>query len=88
MSSERALFDIFARAANGCSRDAVVGAAANVIVNALRQAHRQQGEAHEELDALAANIRQNLARHYDDHGQRKERSLLLPPLAALVDLVP
>lgn len=80
MSSERALFDAFARAANGCSREAVVGAAANVIANALRQSHKQRGEAEEELDALVASIKRGMARHYGEDGKRKERILVLPPI--------
>jgi hypothetical protein len=80
VSSERALFEAFAQAANGYSRDTVVGAAGNVLANALRQSHRTRGAAEEELDALVVNIKRSFANHYNNDGTRKERRLVLPPL--------
>lgn len=80
ITEERAIFDAFAAAANGYGRDAVVGAAANLLVNVLRQSHRKRGEADEEVDALAADVKRLLGRHYDEDGVRKERTLVLPPL--------
>lgn len=80
MASERALFEAFAQAANGYQRDDVVGAAANLLANALRQSHRTQGAAEEELDALVARIKRDMAFHYGGDGLRKERRLILPAL--------
>lgn len=86
ITPERALFDAFVKAADGHQRDAVVGAAANLLANAMRQSHRLRGEAEEELDALVANIKRAIAQHYGEDGRRKERSIVLPPINALLDL--
>lgn len=81
MSDERTLFDAFAKASDGYQRDAVIGAAGNMILNGLRQSHKRLGDAEEELDALVVKLKRELARrHYDQSGARLERRLIIPTL--------
>lgn len=85
MNATRALFDAFARAADGYQRDQVVGASTNLLMNALRQNHKTRAAAEEELDALVATMKAELARlHYDENGRRIERRIMLPPLGQLM----
>lgn len=68
---QRALFNAFCKVANGFSTEEVLGAAANVLVNALRQAHATQAAALSRLDELAAASKGLLASHYDALGRRR-----------------
>lgn len=70
-NAERALFNLLAKASNGFSREQVIGAAANVIVNALRQEHDTQSKALNDFDALTAKVRELIASHYDVLGRRR-----------------
>lgn len=81
----RTLFHAFAQSADGYQRDDVVVAAANLLLNAMRQSHKTRGAAFEELDAVLANIKRELGQHYDDAGNRKVQNVILPkPLMEMV----
>lgn len=85
MNAERHLIDAFARAADGFACDAVTGAAANLLLNVLRQSHPTLGTAEEELDGIVARMKQALrARHYHEDGRRNDRRIILPSLAELL----
>lgn len=67
----RRLLEDFAKAADGYSRDAVICAAANLILNALRQSHPHKEGAEDELDCLAQDMKMALGReHYTKDGTR------------------
>jgi hypothetical protein len=68
---QRELFDRFSRDASGFSTADVIGAAANIVVNALRQAHSTREEAAKAYDEHAARIKGILMDHYDSTGRRK-----------------
>lgn len=70
-NAERQLFDAFAKTANGFQREQVVGAAINLVVNALRQTHSTQRKALDDFDMLTARVRALLAEHYDVLGRRR-----------------
>lgn len=72
--------------ASGFQRDEVINASGQIILNALRQEHARHIDAEEQLEALFENMRASLLRdHYDDRGERKDRRIILPPLAALTN---
>lgn len=75
---EKELFDRLRRTCNGYPKEAVVGAAANVLVNAIRQCHPSESEA----KALFAKIEVLLQQHYDVSGTRAER-ILVPAMSRL-----
>jgi hypothetical protein len=68
---QRELFKQFSAVANGFSAEEVLGAAANMFVNALRQAHATQRGALDSLDRLTAQTKNLLASHYDAMGKRR-----------------
>jgi chemotaxis regulatin CheY-phosphate phosphatase CheZ len=85
LTDARQLLDKFSGAADGYQRDEVINAAANVMLNAIRQSHPRIGEAAEELQALAVRMQKMLAdRHYDEQGQRKMGRIILPSLMPIV----
>lgn len=61
----RALFDMMQRAANGFDRDAVISAAVNILVNAVRQECNTRAAAEVKYDELAAKTKGLLMAHYD-----------------------
>jgi len=66
------LFVRMCAASNGFSTEDVIGAASNVIVNALRQAHSTDRSAMASLDEHVAKVKGILADHYDRAtGKRK-----------------
>jgi hypothetical protein len=68
----RALFDIYSRASNGFSRDDVINAAMNVLVNAIRQEAASRSQAEARYDELAAKTKGLLMGHYDSvSGKRR-----------------
>jgi hypothetical protein len=84
MREERDLVSAFGRVADGYNRDAVIGAAANVLMNALRQSHARVESCEDELDELAMRIKAALRRdHYLHDGNRNDRRLTLPPAGKL-----
>jgi hypothetical protein len=68
---QKQLFDAFCSVANGFSAEQVLGAAANLLVNAIRQAHPTQRGALARLDELSAKTKALLAEHYDAMGKRR-----------------
>lgn len=68
---QRELFAAFCKVAHGFSTEDAIGAAMNVLVNALRQAHGTQAAALARLDELAAGSKGLLASHYDALGRRR-----------------
>lgn len=68
---QRELFKRFAESANGFSTEDVIGAAANVLVNALRQAHGSRQSAEKSFDELFGRTKQILVEHYDTIGRKR-----------------
>lgn len=68
---QRELFTAFCKVAHGFSTEDAIGAAMNVLVNALRQAHGTQAAALARLDELVSGSKGLLAQHYDALGRRR-----------------
>jgi hypothetical protein len=70
---ERLLFNAFKQASAGKNVDAVLGAALNIIINAIRQMEPTRAEAEARYDALFGRAKTLLIdRHYDSTtGRRK-----------------
>jgi hypothetical protein len=64
-------FGRMCKAADAFQVSDVVVAAANVLVNALRQAHATRDQATARFDELFGQIKILLADHYDANGKRK-----------------
>lgn len=88
MREERELIQAFGRAADGYDREKVVGAAANMLLNALRQAHPKLGGASEELRDLHDRMQKALAEHhYSTDGLQRKNHIILPsPREMLTEL--
>ena len=71
------LFKRFGKEAGGFPADAVVDAASNVLVNAIRQTYGQKHRAEARFDELAARLKGILMEHYDPV-TGKRRSSLFP----------
>lgn len=69
--AQRELFDRLTASAAGFTIEHVAGAAANLIVNAIRQAHPSQKSALDSLDEIFSHVRTLLAGHYDTQGKRR-----------------
>lgn len=69
--AEKALFDALAKVCNGFASEQVVGAALNLVVNAIRQANATDKGALNAADAAHAAIRRILVAHYDNVGKRR-----------------
>ena len=61
----REMFNRFSRAADGFSSDAVLSAALNVIVNALRQTYGTRAQVEARYDELVGRTKATLLGHYD-----------------------
>lgn len=68
---QRELFGRFGKAANGFSTEDVLGAASNLIVNSLRQAHGSRRSAELAYDELFGRIKSLLVNHYDVLGRKR-----------------
>ena len=75
--SQKELFVRLAAASNDFSTEDVIGAAANLIVNALRQAHSTDRAAMARVDELTARLKGVLSEHYD-RATGKRRNGLFP----------
>lgn len=54
------------------TRDEIIGAAANLLLNALRQKHERLAAAEDELEGLARDMKRELKRiHYGRDGTRR-----------------
>ena len=70
--AERELFRAMSAVCNGFPNEAVVGAVANMLVNAIRQSQPTKQGAADTLDRLLARIRPLLLdQHYDLTGKRR-----------------
>lgn len=66
------LFQRFAQeASSGFQRDAVIGAAANLLINALRQEHTTRGAAERAFDEIFGKMKTVLVNHYDSLGRKR-----------------
>jgi hypothetical protein len=75
----------FAQTAHGSSREAVINAGGNMVINALRQNHKQLADAEGELDYLVERMRAALREnHYDSNGERRVTNIIVPPLEELI----
>lgn len=87
---ERELFRRMSDACDGYTLELAVGAAANVLVNAIRQQHAQRRGAQEALEQLVARMRTLLLeQHYDGLGNRRNvfpfhQTIEVPPLSELL----
>lgn len=70
-NASRELFNRLSIEANGFPSDAVVLASANMLMNALRQAHATRAAADAAFDELFGQMKQTLLDHYDGTGARK-----------------
>lgn len=75
----RELFEAWMQVANGFSYEAVIAAAQNVIVNALRQKHAYAKDAEREFDQGAYRAKHLLLNeHYDALGRRRQGMFAFP----------
>jgi len=68
---QRELFGQFTKVANGFSTEDVIGAAANLMVNAIRQAQPTRQKAEASYDELFGQIKSLLVSHYDSLGRKR-----------------
>jgi hypothetical protein len=68
---QRALFDAFKTTADKCSVEDVAGAAVNLIINAVRQAHSNRTQAEAHFNELFGRAKSLLLEHYDANGKRR-----------------
>jgi hypothetical protein len=69
--AERVLFEALAREASGFQRAQVIGAAGNLIINALRQEYDGREAAGRAFDEFFGRIKDLLMQHYDAGGRRR-----------------
>lgn len=69
--ARRALFEAFAHEASGFPQDDVLNAAANLLVNALRQQYPSRSHAALAFDEIATKAKELLMSHYDSAGRKK-----------------
>lgn len=75
----------FAKTADGHSREAVINAGGNMVINALRQSHTTLAGAEAELDDLVDRMRAALREnHYNSNGERRVTNIVAPHPADLV----
>lgn len=70
-SAQRELFDRFSRAADGFSAQDTVGAAVNILLNALRQVHPTRVAAELAFDDMFGRSKALLVDHYDSLGRKR-----------------
>ena len=68
---QRELFARFSKVANGFGSDAAIGAAMNVLINAIRQACPTWRQAEIVFDDTLGRSKQVLKDHYDAAGRKK-----------------
>lgn len=69
--AEKFLFSALAKVASGFTAEQVVGAALNLVVNAIRQANASEKGALDAADQAHAAMRKILIAHYDNAGKRR-----------------
>jgi hypothetical protein len=65
------LFKRYSKVSNDFDRDAVIGAAANIVLNAVRQSLSKRQDADAAIIRLLETLRSTLNEHYDGLGQRR-----------------
>jgi len=69
--AEQELFKRFSEQANGFPLDATIGAAANVLINGLRQSNPTRAKAAAAFDELFGKLKAITLAHYDGAGNRR-----------------
>lgn len=69
--SQRELLERFAFVADGFPTDIVISAAANILINGIRQAHPTRQGAESYFDSLFGQLKQLLVDHYDSLGRKR-----------------
>lgn len=70
--AERVLFSEMGKLSSGFPNEVVIRASANMILNALRQAHPHRSGAEKAYDELSARVKHVLLeQHYDNLGKRR-----------------
>ena len=70
-ATHKELFTRFSRQCDGFQTSAVIDAAANIIINAIRQAHSTRGSAEMAFDELFGRMKSLLVEHYDYLGRKR-----------------
>jgi len=70
-NAERELFVQLSKVCRGFPFDAVQGAAANILLNVLRQKHASRRQAEAAFDELFGKLKSILVAHYDGAGKRR-----------------
>lgn len=70
-NGQRELFDRMSRAADGFTAEDVIGAAANMLINAVRQSQPTRAGAEARFDELFGRSKQVLVDHYDSLGRKR-----------------
>lgn len=68
---QRELFGRFSKAADGFSAEDAIGAAVNVLINAIRQSQPTRGQAEVRFNELFGRSKQVLLDHYDSIGRKR-----------------
>jgi hypothetical protein len=69
--NRRVLFQKFCSQADGFQREDVITAAANVLMNAIRQDERSRQSAEKAFDELFGRMKAVLLDHYESGGRKK-----------------
>lgn len=69
--NQRELFRRMSRAADGFSTEDVIGAAVNVLLNAIRQSQPTRTKAERRFDELFGRSKAVLLDHYDTLGRKR-----------------
>jgi hypothetical protein len=64
-TNQHELFKAFTAVAHHCPADLVLGAAANLLINAIRQSHPSRASADARISEINARMRGLLLDHYD-----------------------
>ena len=70
-NAEQELFTRFSETASGFPIDAVIGAAANVLINGIRQNNATRAKAEASFDELFGKLKAITLAHYDGAGNRR-----------------
>lgn len=65
------LWKRFSQVADGFTAEVVTQASASMLLGVVRQAHRNRAAAFDRLDMLHAKMRELLAKHYSESGDRR-----------------
>lgn len=69
--NQRELFNRFSREANGFANEDAIGAAANILINAIRQSQPTRAQAEARFNELFGRSKQVLLDHYDSLGRKR-----------------